>query len=322
MYFIEICKRDGVPLPPDLLEQARRPAPDIDMRRKRKLKKKVVAENEEPRQKKKKIIIRNKGISISETRISDSVNIDPTINHTNIPTETPIVSEQTTDQHMTDAPEQNMSVPENTVSEQTVHVSENIIPDNNPSENIPSEKPEIITTSEPLEQQQHQKQQTQQHVFSENPDEAENIIFESPEHAISEPSESLPSPVFDDFSKTNFFSEIPVDETPSVQNNDHITENNSQIVPVLTENPTPLATLVDLTLNSDNEPISPHHSDTSSYGSSFNADEFVSELMTRKRTSVTKPTTQPVILSENRISVPPSFFASYPIPSPPVLPVT
>lgn len=93
LYFIAECKREGIPLPPDLLEQARRPAPDIDMRRKRKLKKKVVAENEEPPpQKKKKIIIRNKGIAISENHISDSVNVDPTIIHSNSPPENQTLS--------------------------------------------------------------------------------------------------------------------------------------------------------------------------------------------------------------------------------------
>lgn len=157
MYFIESCKRDGIPLPPDLLEQASRPAPEFILgRKKRKLKKKVVAEHEEPRQKKKKLIIRNKGISISEAHISDSVNIDPTINHPNTPSEKTIV------------PEHNMSVPENIVSEQivsdqivseqivseqTVHVSEDIILDITLSENTFSEQPKNITLSEPVQQQ-------------------------------------------------------------------------------------------------------------------------------------------------------------------------
>lgn len=224
MYFIAECKRDGIPLPPDLLEQARRPAPDFEVRKKRKLKKKVVVENEEPQKKKKNLIIRNKGISISETCISDFVNIDPTINHPNTPTETPNVSEPISDQHMTDAPEKNMFVQENEVSEQTVYVSENIIPDTTLPENIIYEQPvletpsisepqtvtppEIIIPSEPKQQQSQQQQ-----VFSENPDEAENNISESPENAISEPSETLPSPVFDDFSKTNFFFENYAAET-------------------------------------------------------------------------------------------------------------
>lgn len=84
----------------------------------------------------------------------------------------------------------------------------------------------------------------------------ENIISEPTENVIPEASENLPetSPVFDDFSKTDFFSENTVDEIP--QNNDPTPENNSQIVPFLSENPTPLATLVDLTLSSESEPIS------------------------------------------------------------------
>lgn len=134
LYFIESCKRDGIPLPPDLLEQASRPAPKFEVRKKRKLKKKkVVAESEEPRQKKKKMIIRNKGTCISETYISESIAIDPTMNHPHTTTETTTVSEQTSDQNMVDTPEQNKFVPEKEVSEQTVYVSENIIPETIPS---------------------------------------------------------------------------------------------------------------------------------------------------------------------------------------------
>lgn len=59
--FIAACKKDGIPLPPDLLEQAARSAPDFDMRRRRKSKKKAVAESEEePPRKKKKITIKTK----------------------------------------------------------------------------------------------------------------------------------------------------------------------------------------------------------------------------------------------------------------------
>lgn len=80
--------------------------------------------------------------------------------------------------------------------------------------------------------------------------------------------------------------------------------------------------MVDLTLSSDTEHYTPHLSDTSSSGSSFNVEDFVSDLVHRRRTSVSKPTAQP--LSENRISVPPSFLTSYstPSPSPPTLPIT
>lgn len=91
--FIAMCKMEGIPLPPDLLEQASRSAPDFELK-KRKSKKKAVAESEEePRKKKKKfsddivprkkkLIIKNRGISISEARISDSVVNEPTLPYT------------------------------------------------------------------------------------------------------------------------------------------------------------------------------------------------------------------------------------------------
>lgn len=44
--------------------------------------------------------------------------------------------------------------------------------------------------------------------------------------------------------------------------------------------------------------------------------------MRRRRTFIPKPTTQPPIHSENRISVPHSFFTTYPTPSSSTLPVT
>lgn len=69
-----------------------------------------------------------------------------------------------------------------------------------------------------------------------------------------------------------------------------------------TENPTPMAILVDLTLSPDTENHSDQQSDTSS-DSSFDAEAFISELMSRR-----KP-------SENRIFVPPSFFPSHSKPS-------
>lgn len=75
LYYIESCKKDGIPLPPDLLEQARRPAPEVDMGRKRKQKMKAVAE-EPQKKKKKRISIKNKGIVISENHISNSLNIE------------------------------------------------------------------------------------------------------------------------------------------------------------------------------------------------------------------------------------------------------
>lgn len=350
LYYIESCKRDGIPLPPYLLEQARRSVPDIDMRRKRKMKKKVVAKNDEPLpQKKKKITIRNKGIVISENRISNSVNIEPTIIHTNTPPENQI-PEQTIDHTMTDVPEQNMTGTENIASEQVVSehiVSENIVSEQNVSEQIVSEQtfsenivseqsiygsenviPENILSDQPVpetpvlsepptetppdnvtlsEQQQQQPQpqkspsqtqqspeqqqhkQTSQQEILENTIVEENVISEHPENDISKASETLPetSPVFDDFSKTDFFSEALADEIP--QNTDPIPENNSQIVPVLTEN------------HSDQQ------SETSS-GSSFDADEFVSELMSRVKSS------------ENRIVVPPFFFLNYSKPSSSTLP--
>lgn len=55
--FIATCKLEGIPLPPDLLEQASRPAPDMDMRRRGKSKKKAVEGEEGPRKKRPKITI-------------------------------------------------------------------------------------------------------------------------------------------------------------------------------------------------------------------------------------------------------------------------
>lgn len=77
--FIVMCKQEGLPLPPDLLEQASRSAPDFDLRKKRKSKKKFF-DDIVPR-KKKKIIIKNIGISISESHISNTDNSEPTLSH-------------------------------------------------------------------------------------------------------------------------------------------------------------------------------------------------------------------------------------------------
>lgn len=382
LYYIESCQKDGIPFPPDLLEQARRPAPGLDLGRKRKMKQKAV--DEEPQKKKKKknkITIKNKGIFISENPILNSLNIDSTIITTNTPSENQQVSEQTTDHIMTDIPEQNISVPENIAAEQVVSehsapenlvseqnvseqnasvhivseqvasenivsernvseqavsennisdniisgqntfVSENINPDNTPSKNIVSDQPIPVTpiqseppnespeNENPSEQQQQQQQsephtspspqnppeQSSQQNIPENTVAKENINSETTEKIISEASETLPetSPVFDDFSKTNFFSGISADETHHTS--DQIPENNAQIVYVLTENPTPLKTLVDLTLTSDTDNNSDLQSDTSS-GSSFDADAFISDLMSRRKRS------------ENRFVVPPYFF--------------
>lgn len=297
--------------------KAYRPAPDFEVRKKRKLKKKAVAESEEPRKKKKKLIIRNKGISISETCISDSIAIDLTVSHPHTTTEN-ILSEPSSDQHMVDAPEQNESVPENEISEQTISVSENIIPETIPSETIPSDQPNTIPSEQALSEQQ---QQTQSHT--------ENIIYEHPENSISEPtsenrqSSPLPSPVFDDFSKTDFFSEIPSDRPPTPQNNDPSTENNSQIVPVVAENITPLKTVIDLTVTSNTEPLSPQHSSyTSSSGSSFHIEDSMANLIPRRRPSFPKLTPQPFTHSETRVSVPSSFFVSCSEPFSPTLSVT
>ena len=102
------------------------------MGRKRKKKQKVVAEDR-PLKKKSKTNIRNRGITISEPCISDSISIEPTI--TNIaPLENP-VTEQTI---LTDIPEQTVSVPENITTEQVV--SEHSVPENLVSEQAVSEQ--------------------------------------------------------------------------------------------------------------------------------------------------------------------------------------
>lgn len=76
--FIVSCLADGTPLPPDLLEQASRPAPDIDMRKRRRLKKKVSEGEEGPHKKKTKVVIKKRGIYLSEPLISNSDNSLPT----------------------------------------------------------------------------------------------------------------------------------------------------------------------------------------------------------------------------------------------------
>lgn len=196
------------------------------------------------------------------------------------------------------------------ISEQNIHVSENINPDQTtPSENTKSEPPkESSENANPSELHQQQsephtspspqnppEQPSQQEIPKNNVTE-ENIVSESTEKVISETTETLPetSQIFDDFSKTDFFSGISVDE--SHLNSDQTPENYTQIVSVLTENPTPLKTLVDLTLTSDTNNTSDKQSDTSS-GSSFDVDGFLSDLRFRRKRS------------ENRFVVPPYFFS-------------
>lgn len=203
-------------------------------------------------------------------------------------------------------------ISENTFSEQDTSVSVNVNPDHTPTENLISDQPiqsqQQHTSPEkqnPSEQQQQQKssephkspspiQTSQQNIFESTAAE-ENAVFEYTEKVISEATKPLPetSPVFDDFSKTDFFSGISADEIPSSSN--RTPENNAQLVSILTENPTPLKTVVDLTMTSDKEDDTDMHSETSS-GSSFDADVFVSNLMSRKKRS------------ENRFVIPPRYF--------------
>lgn len=83
-----------------------------------------------------------------------------------------------------------------------------------------------------------------------------------------------------------------------------------------------LKTVIDLTLTSDTEPLSEHSSYTTSSGSSFHVEDFMANLVPRRRPSFPKPTPQSFIHSETRVSVPSSFFASCSEPSPPNLSVT
>lgn len=285
------------------------------------MKKKAVAVAEEPplkKKKEKKIIIRNKGITISENCILDSVSIEPTITTTNTPSENQPVSDQTTDQIMTDIPEQNTSVSENIVDEQVV--SERTAPENMVSEQNVSEQnaSEHIVSEHIASENTVSEQNVSEQVVSEN-NIFENIISEqnihvseniNPDHTPSENLTSVQPQTQSSPQKSPeqqaSQQEIPVDEIH--QNSDQTPENNYQIVPVVAENLTPLATLVDLTLSSDTETLSAHQSETSS-GSSFNADEFIADLMSRR------------VASENRFFIPPSLFPSYSKPSSSTLPI-
>lgn len=222
---------------------------------------------EEPKKKKKnRITIKNKGIVISDNPISTLSNVKLTTVRTPTPHD-------------------------NTVSEPT-----NINLDHTPTENHVSEQ-SIQTLQQhtspekqnPIEQQQHKTSeppkspshiQTSQQNISESIAAEENAVSGSTEKVISEATEPLPetSPVFDDFSKTDFFSGTSADEIPFSSN--QTTENLSQLVSVLIDNPTPLKTLVDLTLTSDKE------DDT----------VLVSNSMSKRKRS------------ENRFVVPPKYF--------------
>lgn len=285
--FIAMCKLEGIPLPSDLLEQASRSAPDTEMRRKRKSKKKVVAEKEGPRKRKKKLIIKNRGISISESHIFDSVVNEPTLPQTH-----------TTKTTISEPPSHDQTIPD--ISEQTVYVSEHTVPETIPTtlENIISEQPDLVTPTEQLDTTpseqviSDQQPQSSQQTSPDNLDHAENIIFDPPENVISESlpspprvsstenipsrqSSPLPSPVFDDFSKTNLFSDIPYDKPSTPQLNGPPTDNTSQIVPVVAENLTPLNTLIDLTSDTKQPSPEQHSSDSTSSESSFHEEDFL-----------------------------------------------
>lgn len=306
-----MCKLEGIPLPPDLLEQASRSAPDTETRRKRKSKKKAMAEEEGPRKRKKKLIIKNRGISISESHFSDSVVNEPTLPQTH-----------TIETTLSKPPSHDQTIPD--ISEQTVYVSEHIVPETIPttSENIISEQPDLVTPSEqpdtiPSEQVISDKQpQSSQQTPPDNLDHAENIISDPLENVISE---SLPSPpresstenipsrqssplsslVFDDFSKTDFFSDIPSDKPPTPLLNDPPIDNTSQIVLVVAGNLTPLNTLIDLTSDTEQPSLEQPSSESTSSGSSFREEDF---LIHRKRPFFPKP----YIPSEINLSEPSS----------------
>lgn len=80
--FIVSCVADGIPLPPNLLEQASQPAPEFTLKKRRR--KRKASEEGSPKKKEKRV--KKKDISISDTHVLETV-ITPPTSHHSIPSE-------------------------------------------------------------------------------------------------------------------------------------------------------------------------------------------------------------------------------------------